>query len=355
TEWFFSQLFKHGLAYKKMGTVDWCPHCQTTLAREQVEGDDRHCERCKTPVIKKNLEQWYFRITKYADELLKFDGIDWPEPVRVAQTNWIGRSEGASVVFTSEHEDPIEVFTTRPDTLWGATFMVLAPEHPLVEKLTKPDRKAEVEAYAAEVTRRTDIEREATDKEKSGVFIGAYAVNPVNGERIPIWIADYVLMTYGTGAIMSVPAHDTRDFEFALKFGLPILPVIERPDRLTKSFALGGTMHHGFAEALRAAQIPFEEREGSLYITIPPEKIERYVELARNFVRPEAWNEVVGTPWLFIFHDGVQKWDSAEAEARSLARCHALEPDVRDKRTIMEMLWAVEFYRDALYHDSYGT
>jgi len=231
TQWFFSQLFKHGLAYKKMSPVDWCPNCQTTLAREQVWGEDRHCERCGTPVIKKNLEQWYFRTTKYADELLSFDGIDWPERVRDMQTNWIGKSEGASVVFLSEHADadPIEIFTTRPDTLWGATFMVLAPEHPLVAKLTTPDHKAEVEAYVAEVTRRTDIEREAADKEKTGVFIGACAINPVNEERIPIWIADYVLMTYGTGAIMAVPAHDQRDFEFAKRFGLPIRLVVQPP------------------------------------------------------------------------------------------------------------------------------
>ena len=181
TEWFFAQLFKHGLAYKKMSPVDWCPNCNTTLAREQVWGEDRHCERCGTPVIKKNLDQWYFRITKYADELLNFDGIDWPERVKTLQTNWIGKSEGAQVVFHSEQGDPIEVFTTRPDTLWGATFMVLAPEHPLVAKLTTPDRADEVEEYVNEVTRRTEIEREAAEKDKTGVFIGAYAINP--GER----------------------------------------------------------------------------------------------------------------------------------------------------------------------------
>ncbi|MDA1217196.1 MAG: class I tRNA ligase family protein, partial [Chloroflexi bacterium] len=207
TQWIFAQLFKHGLAYKKLSPVDWCPNCNTTLAREQVWGDDRHCERCKTPVIKKNLDQWYFRITKYADELLNFDGIDWPERVRTLQTNWIGRSAGAQVTFLSGAADPIVVFTTRPDTLWGATFLVLAPEHPLVAKLTTPAQKVAVDAYVAEVTRRTDIEREATGKDKTGVFIGAFATNPVNGAQIPIWIADYVLVTYGTGAIMAVPAH----------------------------------------------------------------------------------------------------------------------------------------------------
>ncbi|HLF28602.1 MAG TPA: leucine--tRNA ligase [Anaerolineae bacterium] len=241
TQWFFAQLFKHGLAYKKLSPVDWCPHCNTTLAREQVWGEDRHCERCGTPVIKKNLAQWFFRITSYAEELLDFSQIDWPERVKVLQTNWIGRSEGAEVVFPLPSTPPppsgggeggggITVFTTRPDTLWGATFMVLAPEHPLVEQLTPPDRQTEVRAYVAEATRRTDIEREAADKEKTGAFIGAYAANPVNGEKIPIWIADYVLMTYGAGAIMAVPAHDERDFAFAQKYGLPIPVVIAPPD-----------------------------------------------------------------------------------------------------------------------------
>jgi leucyl-tRNA synthetase len=229
TQWFFLRLFQHGLAYKKMAAVDWCPKDNTTLAREQVIGEERVCERCKTPVIKKDLEQWFFRITSYAEELLDFSGLDWPEPVRLAQTNWIGRSEGARVVFRTEAGDTIEVFTTRPDTLWGATFLVLAPEHPLVSKLTTPDRKTAVEAYIQQTLRQSDIQREAADKAKSGVFTGGYAVNPVNGERIPIWIADYVLLTYGTGAIMAVPAHDQRDFEFARAFGLEVRPVILPP------------------------------------------------------------------------------------------------------------------------------
>jgi leucyl-tRNA synthetase len=227
TEWFFIQLYKMGLAYRKMSPVDWCPNCNTTLAREQVWGEDRHCERCGTPVIKKDLEQWFFRATNYADELLRFDEIDWPERVKTLQTNWIGRSEGASVIFETEAGDPIEIFTTRPDTLWGATFMVFSPEHPLVDKITSPGQKATVEAYKQQAARQSDIEREAMDKEKTGVFTGAYAINPVNGERIPIWIADYVLMSYGTGAIMAVPAHDQRDFEFARKYGLPVIPVIQ--------------------------------------------------------------------------------------------------------------------------------
>ncbi len=229
-QWFFLKFLEKGLAYRKKAPVDWCPTCKTTLAREQVIGEERVCERCGTPVIKRDLEQWFFKITAYAEELLDFSKLDWPEPVIARQRNWIGRSEGAEVYFTTEQGDPMPIFTTRPDTLWGVTFMVLAPEHPLVEKVTTPDRKAEVEAYVTAARRMSDIERESTEREKTGVFTGGYAINPVNGERVPIWVADYVLMTYGTGAIMAVPAHDQRDFEFAKKYGLPIRVVIAPPE-----------------------------------------------------------------------------------------------------------------------------
>jgi len=214
--------------YRALGAVDWCPTDNTTLAREQVVGPDRVCERCGTPVIKKDLEQWFFRITRYADELLDFSKMDWPERVKTMQRNWIGRSEGAEIVYTSEQGDPITVFTTRPDTLFGATFLVLAPEHPLVEKLTTPEHRAEVTAYVRRARRQTEIERLAEDREKTGVFIGAYARHPLTNARIPIYIGDYVLLTYGTGAIHAVPAHDSRDFAFAGKYGLPI-PVVIAP------------------------------------------------------------------------------------------------------------------------------
>lgn len=230
TQWYFKKLFDNDLAYRKYSAVDWCPNCNTTLAREQVWGDDKVCERCGTPVIKKELEQWFFKTTKYADELLNFDTIDWPERVKTLQTNWIGRSEGASVVFKTEQGDPIEVFTTRPDTLWGATFMVLAPEHPLVNEITTEDHKADVEHYKHEAERQTEIERGAVDKEKTGIFTGGYAINPVNDEKIPIWIADYVMMGYGTGAIMAVPAHDERDFVFARKYDIEVRVVIQPED-----------------------------------------------------------------------------------------------------------------------------
>ena len=230
TQWFFAKFFENNLAYQKEAPVDFCPHCNTTLAREQVHGEDRHCERCGTPVIKKNLKQWFFRTTDYADELLDFSGMDWPEQVKTLQTNWINRSEGASVIFKTENGDKIEVFTTRPDTLWGATFMVLAPEHPLVEKVTTQSQQQVVASYQEQAKRMGDIQRESAEREKTGVFTGGYAINPVNDEKIPIWIADYVMMSYGTGAIMAVPAHDQRDFEFARKFNLPVVVVIQPAD-----------------------------------------------------------------------------------------------------------------------------
>jgi leucyl-tRNA synthetase len=234
-QWLFLQFLKAGLAYRSRSAVDWCPN-DGTLAREQVEGADRRCWRCGAKVEKRDLDQWYMRTTSYADELLDFTGIDWPEPIRLMQTNWIGRSEGATIDFTTapdEHQpggDLLRVFTTRPDTLFGATFMVLAPEHPLVERLTHPDRRAEVDAYVTRSQSETEIERLSTDREKTGVALGADAINPINGERIPIWIADYVLAGYGTGAIMAVPAHDERDFAFAQRFGLPIQRVVAAPD-----------------------------------------------------------------------------------------------------------------------------
>jgi leucyl-tRNA synthetase len=232
SQWFFNKLLAQGLAYRKRAAVDFCPNCNTTLAREQVWGEDRHCERCGTPVIKKELEQWFFRTTGYAEELLDFEGLDWPERVKTMQTNWIGRSLGADVVFRTEQGHEIPVFTTRPDTLWGATFMVLAPEHPLVEEITTSEQHAAVSSYRERAERMSEIDREAVDREKTGVFTGAFAVNPVNQERIPIWIADYVLMTYGSGAIMAVPGHDERDFAFATKYALPIVEVIRSPARV---------------------------------------------------------------------------------------------------------------------------
>ena len=237
-QWIFLKLFENGLAYRAKAPVNWCPKDLTVLANEQViQGK---CERCETPVIKRDLEQWFFRITKYADELLRFEGLDWPERVKTMQTNWIGRSEGAELEFPVEgHDTAIRFFTTRPDTIYGATFMVLAPEHELVERITTPDRRADVAAYVERARNMDEIERTTAEREKTGVFTGAYARNVFTGERVPIWIADYVLVTYGTGAIMAVPAHDERDFAFAKKYGLEIREVI----------SADGTEHAALTEA----------------------------------------------------------------------------------------------------------
>jgi leucyl-tRNA synthetase len=225
TEWFFKKFYENDLAYRSEAMVNWSPALNTVLANEQViDGKD---ERLGQPVIQKLMTQWFFRYTRYTDELLDFTGIDWPEPIKLMQTNWIGRSEGARVTFRTEAGDPIEVFTTRPDTLWGATFMVLAPEHALVEKITTPQQAEAVATYQKAASRKTELERSMDDKEKSGVFTGGYAINPVSGERIPVWIADYVMISYGTGAIMAVPAHDERDFAFARKHGLTVRVVIQ--------------------------------------------------------------------------------------------------------------------------------
>ncbi len=257
-QWIFLRFLEAGLAYRAKSPVDWCPN-DGTLAREQVEGTDRHCWRCGARVEKRELDQWYLRITKYADELLDFSGIEWPEPIRMMQTNWIGRSEGAEVVFTTAPDDvqpggdELRVFTTRPDTLYGATFMVMSPEHALVLKLTHPEHAVEVAAYIEAAGRETEIERMSTEREKTGVFTGSYAINPVNGERIPIWIADYVLAGYGTGAIMAVPAHDERDFAFARKFGLPIRRVVAGPEVSDSDVASEmevAFVSHGTAERL---------------------------------------------------------------------------------------------------------
>ncbi len=261
TEWFFKIFLENDLAYRGEALVNWSPTLQTVLANEQViDGKD---ERTGQPVIQKMMTQWFFRYTRYADEMLDFDKIDWPEPVKIMQTNWIGRSEGARIVFQTETGDAIEVYTTRPDTLWGATFMVLAPEHKLVEKITTAEQRAEVEVYQAKAAAATEIERTAEDREKTGVFTGAYAINPVNQQKIPIWIADYVMVTYGTGAIMAVPYGDQRDFEFARQFGLDIVAVVQPegsdevpdPAKMTEAYAgagvmvnsgpINGTIHNG--------------------------------------------------------------------------------------------------------------
>lgn len=249
-QWIFIQFYNKGLAYKKDNPVNWCPSCQTVLANEQVV--DGCCERCHTPVTKKRLPQWYLKITDYADRLLKdLDKMPgWPEKVKLMQKNWIGRSTGAEVTFEIENfSKKLQIYTTRPDTLFGVTYMVLAPEHPFVPELTNgTEYEAAVKAYQEECQHKSEIERTSLTKEKTGVFTGCYGINPVNGKKVPIFISDYVMMDYGTGAIMAVPAHDQRDFEFAKKFDLDIVPVVDSQNpeidinNLTEAFVAEGTM-----------------------------------------------------------------------------------------------------------------
>lgn len=255
TQWCFLQLYKKSLAYQKESYQWWCPVDKTVLANEQVENGK--CWRCGHEVEKKKMKQWFFKITDYADELLDgIDALEWPEKIKTMQKNWIGRSEGAEIEFkvagqhaSDGNANSITVFTTRPDTIFGVTFLVLAPEHPLIKQLVNDDTRLAVEEYCAAALRKSEIERQE-NKEKTGVFTGSYALNPATGERIPIWAADYVLMGYGTGAIMAVPAHDERDFEFAEKFELPIIEVVERPEDSEDA----SRCYHGEGELVNSAQ-----------------------------------------------------------------------------------------------------
>lgn len=357
TQWIFLQLYKRGLAYRSFAPANWCPSCATVLANEEVK--DGKCWRCNSFIEKKDLPQWFFKITEYADRLIDdLDTIDWPDSIKLMQKNWIGRSEGAEVKFESEQGDDIVIYTTRPDTLWGATFMVLAPEHPLVEKLTTPDKKKEVEDYKMFAQRQSAIERQSTEKEKTGVFTGAYAINPVNNHKVPIWISDYVMMGYGTGAIMAVPAHDERDFAFALKFGIPIIPVIDRTDGLAKSKVFDGSVEAGFDDALDEAKISYEYKDCFFYITLHGDaQAHKYINIARKHLKSnDAWVEVVGSIWAFIFANrGVVAFDSEKSEHEILNMLKERAPSQSSVRTLMEMLYAEPFYRDVLFHAEHGN
>lgn len=251
TQWIFLKLYEKGLAYESKAPINWCPSCLTGLANEEVK--DGKCERCHTVVSRKNIRQWILKITEYADRLLAdIDKLDWSDAIKTMQRNWIGRSEGANVKFSVHgSDDIIEVYTTRPDTLFGATYMVLSPEHDLVHKITTPEQLSEVDNYIEKASKKSDLERTDLAKDKTGVFTGAYAINPLNNEKIPVWIADYVLISYGSGAIMAVPAHDTRDWEFAKQFDLPIIEVLKGGD-VQKEAHMGEGEHvnSGFLDGL---------------------------------------------------------------------------------------------------------
>jgi leucyl-tRNA synthetase len=228
TQWLFLTLYEHGFAYQAEAPVNWCESCSTVLANEQVH--EGHCERCENPVVRKEMKQWFFRITDFADELLQgLDDLNWPVKTRKLQKNWIGRSEGTHITFRIKGSEEINVFTTRPDTLYGVTYVVFAPEHPLVEKIASSEQWPDVQEYINQARSRNEIERTSTDREKTGVFTGAFVIHPLTGDELPVWIADYVLASYGTGVVMAVPAHDERDYEFARKFKLPVRVVINKP------------------------------------------------------------------------------------------------------------------------------
>ena len=256
TQWIFLQLFKKGLAYESKIPINWCPSCKTGLANEEVFNGK--CERCGSEIERKALRQWILKITDYAEQLLEgLDELDWPESTLAMQRNWIGKSQGANVVFKLDGcDETLTVFTTRPDTLFGATYMVVSPEHPLLEKIVSPAQQEAVRAYQAQAAKKSDLERGELSKEKTGVFTGAYAINPVNGKKIPVWTSDYVLMGYGTGAIMAVPAHDERDYAFAKKFGLDIIEVIKSEQGVEKEAFTGDgeLVNSGFLDGLHVQE-----------------------------------------------------------------------------------------------------
>ncbi|WDL98678.1 leucine--tRNA ligase [Alicyclobacillus sp. ALC3] len=298
TQYFFVQMFKRGLAYRKKMPINWCPSCKTGLANEEVV--DGKCDRCGTEVTKREMDQWMLRITAYADRLLEdLKDLDWPDKVKRMQTAWIGRSEGARIVFDidGKPDAQIEVFSTRPDTLYGATYMVLAPEHPLVEAITTADKRAAVDLYVSEALKKSAIARQIVDKTKTGEFTGAYAVHPLTGAKMPIWIADYVLMDYGTGAIMAVPAHDERDFEFAEAFNLPIVQVVapdgQAPDHERTLYTGPGTLIN--SEDLNGLDV----EAGKRAIVVKLEKLDRgeatvsYRMRDWVFARQRYWGEPI--------------------------------------------------------------
>lgn len=351
------------LAYRGETAVNWDPVDKTVIANEEVDAEGR-AWRSGALVERKILKQWFFRITAYAERLANdLEHVDWPSGIVAMQRDWVGRSRGAEVRFhiadQAGHatDDNIIVFTTRPDTLWGATFMVLSPEHPLVSKITTPDRRTVIQEYIEQARAQTATPTGDEEKTKTGVFTGAYAINPVNTKPIPIWVADYVLMEYGTGAIMAVPAHDERDFAFALKFGLPIIPVIARPDDQACSRIMPEMYRHDLPDALRTAGYDLTiEDDGTLLVRLTGTQAQEYAALVQPYLTG-GWTEVVGSGWLVIFPDEILAFDSVEAEQRILERMRdqvagetAMLPS-----TCMGYFARVPLYQDVIYHSDYGT
>ena len=365
TQWMFLEFFRAELAYKKKIPINWCLSCKIGLANEEVV--DGTCERCHGPVEKRDKEQWMIAITKYADRLLTdLDTVDYLPKIKKQQQDWIGKSEGAEVDFEIESSNiqhstsnKLKVFTTRPDTLFGATYMVLAPEHELVKKITTEEQKSEVEKYVATARKKSDIERGDATKEKTGVFTGAYAINPASNEKIPIWVADYVMMGYGTGAIMAVPAHDERDFEFAKKFDLPVKPVVIKDQDQSRSFVMGVDE----SEIKKLGITIVEKTDDGFYkILIPFDRINAYKEFIREKMQPGFWNEFStsnGFYFVFKHKDGRLEEMELNAETNDLIDKYGILFNDEAPREKPEnvYLWLAKnsFYGEILIHTEVGV
>jgi len=361
TQWAFIKMFERGLAYESNEPVNWCPSCKTVLSNEDLEGGK--CERCGTVIERKPMRQWVLKITDYAERMLKdLDKLPyWEESIKEMQKNWIGKSEGAEVDFEI-NEDKVKVFTTRPDTLFGATFFVMAPEHPLISKITTTEQKTEVEKYVKAAAAKSDMERTELAKEKTGVFTGAYAINPVNQEKIPVYIADYVMMGYGTGAIMAVPAHDERDWEFAKKYNIPVKPVIFKQNLESRSIVMG--IDENKLDVLNILIIE-KTKEGSLKIKIPYEKLEEYKNLVKKEMQPGFWNEFStkkGFYFVFKHKDGRIEEMELNEETNDLidkygATFNGKEILKKPRNVYSWSSWIADdaFYKDILVHSEFGV
>lgn len=377
TQWIFIQMFKHGLAEKRKAPVTYCPSCKTVLSDEQTEIKNgvTVCERCKTPIERKELEQWFFKITSYAQKLLdnldhlnedaygkgkkvsetdQKRGINWSEKTKRAQRNWIGKQEGVEIDFKTEKGRVITVFTKFPETVFGVTYIVLAPEHPQVKELTTLENKEAVNAYIESVKGKTEQERIAEGKIKTGVFTGSYVLNQVNGEKVPVWIADYVLVNYGTGAVMGVPAHDERDFAFSRIYQLPIKRVVI-PFFENRSFILKQSMPDNFAAVLQKAgfnEVSFDT-EGHLQVVLDQKQIQEFVNVVQKNLSEKYFVDVVGTNNLFIFKDQVIEFNTPEDEYKIIDELKKRFPDFIKERELFPLMgfqWGDDLVDTKFYH-----
>ncbi len=378
TQWIFVQLFKAGLAYRGEAPVNWCPSCKTVLADEQViqgkrvkgKGETSQevstgvCERCGTEVEIKKLKQWFFRITSYADRLLEnIKKLNWPQKVLLGQKNWIGESKGVEIIFKVEGKDiPIHVFTTRLDTIYGATALVIAPDkmgsknNPFGLDIATPEYKGKVKEYIEQVKSQLSIVKsKGEEEEKTGVFTGAYAINPFSGERIPIWIANYVVGWYGTGALMVVPAHDERDFEFAKKYNIPIRPVIKRGNYF-KALILKDSVSLDFGKRLSENNFKTSiSTTGNYQVELDSLTVDNFISFIKSNIKKDFWVEIVGAKTIFIFGSGeVLEIKSIEDEEAVFKKCKKLEPSIKGLFDIWDMLTDVDFYNNIICTLDYG-